>query len=382
MASLSLPALVDHLGGHLEPDWAPLSWQAQEQRGRVVEVAKVVESSESWVQTRWWLARETAGPLRATGAALREGEISERHALALVESVALLSDEQAVEVEQRVLSRAGGRNASRFRQLCRNAVHAVDADAVVRRHREKVTERSVTWWPEEDGMAGLRVYASAPDVMAIYGALDVLAGPREADDPRTVGARRLDALLALCLAAVVPDDASDRCRVGVLKARAPRVEVQVVVDLATLLGLADNPAELVGYGTVPAGVARDWLGGAQTWRRLVTDPVHGHLLDYGPSVRFAPDELRAFVQARDRCCSFPGCARRAHRAEIDHHPPWRPDANGGRTSAEQTAALCDFHHHLRTHAEWTLVERRHGRSRWRSPSGREYEEAPPRVLAR
>ena len=53
-----------------------------------------------------------------------------------------------------------------------------------------------------------------------------------------------------------------------------KVAVQVVIDLPALLGLAEHPAELVGYGPLPAPVARA-LARDATWTRLVTEPVTG-----------------------------------------------------------------------------------------------------------
>ncbi|MFZ0322510.1 MAG: DUF222 domain-containing protein, partial [Actinomycetes bacterium] len=351
-----------------------------EQHGRVIEAAVAKNVSETTLRNQLWVAREVTGRLDRTGTSLREGRISYWHARAMVESVAGLTDEQASEVEHRALARSDSRPVSQFRRLCRNAVLAVDAEAARRRHREAVNDRSVSWWASDDGMAVMQVVASAVDIQAMHGALTLLAGPRESDDPRTLGARRVDALLGLCLAAVAPDDDLDA--VAVRRARAGRVPVSahIVIDLATLLGLADNPAQLRGYGTIPAGLARDWLTDATTWRRLVTDPVQGHLLDYGPAVRFAPDTLRRFVQARDQTCTFPRCRRPAENTEVDHHPPWQPDRSGGRTSAMDTASLCPRHHHLRTHANWDLLERRDGDSLWRSPNGRTYRVPAPSVL--
>jgi hypothetical protein len=48
-----------------------------------------------------------------------------------------------------------------------------------------------------------------------------------------------------------------------------------------------------------------------TWRRLVTDPVTGQLLDYGQDTYRPPKDLAEFVIARDQTCTFPGCERPA-----------------------------------------------------------------------
>src|SRR6266542_5750392 len=51
-----------------------------------------------------------------------------------------------------------------------------------------------------------------------------------------------------------------------------------------LMGLTEHSAELAGYGPIPAQVARE-LAADGTWRRLLTDPATGHLLDYSPDPR-------------------------------------------------------------------------------------------------
>jgi hypothetical protein len=292
----------------------------------------------------------------------------------LLESVAGVDVERLAAVEERVVpgcvARGGAGTPSSFGRSCRRAVVAVDAEAVTRRHRRARSLRGIRTCALRDGMAALEMTSTAADVDLVMRALTAAAGPPEADDPRSLDNRRVDALVALCLsrpestAGRRPDDS-----VPPVSTR-PEVCVNVVVDLPTLLGLADNPAELPGYGPVPAGVARDWISDATTWRRLVVDPVSGHLLDHGARVRTAPPRLRRFVAARDRTCTFPGCARRAESCDLDHVEPWRAQGCGGPTSAANLQPLCRRHHNLKTRAVWQVVASHPDRVVWRSPSGR------------
>jgi hypothetical protein len=55
-------------------------------------------------------------------------------------------------------------------------------------------------------------------------------------------------------------------------------QINVTIDLPSLLGLADTPGELRGYGAIPASVARA-LAMSGKWRRFITDPTNGHLID-------------------------------------------------------------------------------------------------------
>ena len=53
-------------------------------------------------------------------------------------------------------------------------------------------------------------------------------------------------------------------------------EIHVVIDVHTLLGLADDPAHVHGMGPIPPDVARE-LSADGRWRLLVTDPALGQV---------------------------------------------------------------------------------------------------------
>ena len=368
--SLQLAAVAAYVAPELEEAGSA----ELELRSRVADVALTLDWSENHTRNLAYFAANVGNPARLGEAArlLRDGVVSTVHLRILDDLTATLDDAQALQVSQRVLPRANGKTPAEFRRVCRRAVTAVEPDAIVARHHREATRRGVQWWPEPDGMATLQMYAPAPDVQAVLGALTILAGPSTPDDPRSIDTRRCDALRDLCLDTVMTHN-------GPAPGHRPvATEAQIVIDLPTLLGLADHPAQLRGYGPIPAGLAREWLAQAQTWRRLVTDPVDGHLIDLGPRVRFATGKLREFLAIRDGTCTFPGCARRADvaRTEMDHHPPWRDDGTGGSTSAAQMASLCAHHHHLRTHGSWQIEDRNDGVTRWRSPTGRPYTTQP------
>ena len=118
------------------------------------------------------------------------------------------------------------------------------------------------------------------------------------------------------------------------------ISISVAVDLPTLLGLAENPGQLAGYGPIPASIARK-IAKDGRWKRFVTDPVSGVLLDYGRETYEPPQDLQDFLIARDRTCRFPGCRQPAHLSDLDHAIPWE---SGGKTSADNLGALCRRHH--------------------------------------
>ena len=145
--------------------------------------------------------------------------------------------------------------------------------------------------------------------------------------------------------------------------------------LATLTGLDDEPGWLDSYGPIPAGYARELAHDPTgTWRRLVTDPVSGQLLDYGVTRYRPPRQLLEHVIARDGTCAFPFGSRPAHRADLDHVRP-HP---AGPTSAANLQPLHRRHHNAKTHGGWRSVRDHHtGMTAWTSPQGRRYSSRPP-----
>ncbi len=122
--------------------------------------------------------------------------------------------------------------------------------------------------------------------------------------------------------------------------------VQIVVPLTTLTGADDHPVELVGYGPIPSDIARTIAADA-VWKRLVTDPLSGTLLDHGRTTYRPSAALSDFVRARDQVCRFPPCNRRAIDIELDHTLSWtagngpipgRPGTDRPRTATCTAAA--------------------------------------------
>ena len=140
--------------------------------------------------------------------------------------------------------------------------------------------------------------------------------------------------------------------------------------LSTLLGLDEQPGELAGHGPIPASLARQ-LAADQTgtWRRLVTDPLTGALLDYARTTYRPPRDLAEFVTARDRTCRFPGCQRDARRGDLDHTIPWQA---GGSTGPQNLTALCRRHHLMKHQAGWSYTTNPDRSTVWTSPTGHHY----------
>ena len=189
----------------------------------------------------------------------------------------------------------------------------------------------------------------------------------ELDDDTSADACRADAFAARMLGELGEDGAIT------WDAEAPQVEVQVVMDLATLRGETDHPCLLDGM-PVTADLGREIAGYAKAFRRMVTEPVTGHLLDYGRLV-YLPEPLRTYTLARDGGCRAPGCPNRAmSRLQMDHADPFpegpSDSANGG--------GLCTTCHQLKTAGYVDILDSRaDGSCTWHTSWGQSVR-IPPR----
>jgi hypothetical protein len=154
--------------------------------------------------------------------------------------------------------------------------------------------------------------------------------------------------------------------------------VQVTVAATTLLGLDDQPADLAGHGPIPAEMARQVAADPSgTWRRILTDPATGGVLDISHRTYRPPGPLARYVTARDGTCRFPGCRQPARRCDLDHVTPW-PD---GPTAAANLMSLCRRHHRLKHSGRWDVTTDRDATITWTAPTGRNYDTRPPPVAA-
>jgi hypothetical protein len=249
-------------------------------------------------------------------------------------------------------------------------------------------QRRVTVAPASTpGLAELVALLPEADALAVRATLRALSYDRsDPDDRRTGDQRRADLLVTLVTGAPA--------RLGRLQdaqcALRDPVDVQVRLDVtvpADALTGGGAPAEVPGYGSVPAVTARGLAaphgaaaGGAGcTARPLVYDPATGRLLGFGASAvpirwldelpigrgyQHAPS-LDTAVRLRDGMCRAPGCRRAASRCDCDHVMPYPR----GQTSLANSCCLCRRHHRLKTHAPGWTVTGNGDALTWRTPTG-------------
>ena len=90
-----------------------------------------------------------------------------------------------------------------------------------------------------------------------------------------------------------------------------------------------------------------------------------------------PAHIRRAVLLRDRRCAWPQCGRPAVYCDVHH---LRHKQDGGETSVENCALVCQFHHDVCIHRRgWQLILHPDGTTEARSPDGRQVlrSHAPP-----
>jgi Domain of unknown function (DUF222) len=338
----------------------------------VDELAAVLRLSRAAAAMRLQLAVELAERLPGTAAALRAGELDVPRARAVVEATSPLEPQVAAAVEARVLPRAGRQTVGQLRGSLARAVLVADSAGVEERHERARAKRRVIVTPLPDGMAELWALLPAEGAATVRAALDDAARrPAAPGDNRTADARRADALVDLAAGAIGPA-ASSRPAEG--NGKPARPLVHVTVPAGVLLGRDGVPAELAGYGPIPASIARR-LAADGTWRRILTDPASGALLDVGRASYTPPRRLAEHVSIRDGTCRFPGCRQPARRCDLDHVRPYP----AGPTSADNLVALCRHHHRLKHRSGWEVRQHEDGTLTWTSPTGHRYRTRPAQL---
>jgi hypothetical protein len=317
---------------------------------------------------------ETARVLQSTFpgffTALSEGLVAAGHCRKLVELTRPVTDEAALAViGAKALPKAQRLTVGLFARQVGKLIAEHDPDAASRLLEKVTHDRDVFLRRLPDGLGQVVYTDSWPRAKAVFEriARDGRATRtarragrnasaksrakasrkvlREGEWAETAAACRADAFAARLLGSDQVDGSV------VLDTDPATVECQLVIDLPTLRGEADHVALLDGT-PVPGAVGRELAKRASHFRRMITDPVTGHLLDYGRR-RYQAEDVRDFVLHRDGGCRIPTCGIHAHtRLEADHALPF-PE---GETSAANLGALDTTHHQLKTNGYLDITD--------------------------
>ena len=390
MCALKQEALVAIAGEYADEDGGIFGCVDDEERE---DVATALRLSPTTAQNRIDVARVLVAHLPNTISALSTGEISVAHATVIARETATairngLSEESIFRVEQTALAHAEFHTPGQVASKVKTTIAKLapeEFEEIVDRARDS---RRVSCYPEADGMATIVAILPAEDAQTVMKSIEAFIVKRNQEEDSCIcdlatgiavdcvrhhrdgGAewstlsadmKRADALTYIASQAL--SSLADK----VQPHRRP-ITISVAIDLPTLLGLAENPGQLAGYGAIPASVARR-LAADGNWQRFVSDPTTGNLLDFGREKYTPPQELIDYLLARDRVCRFPGCRRTGQSSDIDHAQSWE---TGGETNPANLGLLCRRHHRMKTHGGWSLESNPDGSCLWKSPQGKTF----------
>jgi hypothetical protein len=350
------------------------------------DISTALRLAPATAQSRIDIARTLVNNLPHTCSALATGEISSAHATVIARETATAirdgaADSIIFEIEERAIAYAEFHTPGQLATHIRNTVAKFVPEEFEEATSRATALRRVSCYNDSDGMSTVVAILPAADAQVVMNSIEAYILRQEqrthsqsisqsnvsesltadGEAKLTIDQKRADALSAICSHFLA--DISET----VTPQRRP-ITVNVTIDLPTLLGLAENPGQLAGYGPIPASVARELASDAR-WKRFISEPQTGNLLDFGRESYEPPQHLKDFLIARDRTCRFPGCRRSALLSDLDHAESWE---SGGVTSADNIGALCRRHHRLKTHDGWKIESFSDGSCTWTSPLGKTF----------
>ena len=335
--------------------------------------------------------------------AVAQGLMIGWHAQVLVSDLRHLPPTARQQVIDAVLDRVRERRrrglrdwtATDLRAQAKTIAAGLDLDLAVRR-KDAHRGRGVRLRLHGHGAATISADLADDVATRIYRRLTAIAAgvPAPSDDPddthpdqhgrRSLDQRRADVFTDLLLGPPPlpnPGPGSDPVAGtesgAVSAAGSAGSEVAVVIDAATLLGLAENPGQVPGCGPIPADVARA-LAGDRKWRAWIThtSDAGARVVATSPGTYRPTAAVARLVRARDPHCRMPGC--RSTVTDLDHIVAFPR----GQTVPDNLQPLCRRHHRLKTHTRWRVTHDTDnpdadGPTRtWTSPTGITHTDTP------
>ncbi|MDZ4248640.1 MAG: DUF222 domain-containing protein, partial [Candidatus Nanopelagicales bacterium] len=312
------------------------------------EIAAALHLSPASAANRIHAARELTTHPDLLGLVSR-GQLPGLSARLLLSDVANLDSEAALEVTAAVAGRVQKRwltgsrvwTCAEVRRTAKGIKHNLAPPLLEEARLRARQDRRVELRDEQDGMCELLALLPEEDGGRIWRRLTAIAKGMSDDGT----GRRIDQIRADTLTDLILNNPTGAAGA----AAATGVEVNVVVGLDTLLGLAEDPGDVTGLGPVPAAVARE-LAADGTWRAWVRDAASSTVISTGSRTYTPGAALARLVRAREPYCRHPGCRRQSQACDLDHALPWPK----GATTAENLGPLCRRHHRLKTHHGWDL----------------------------
>jgi hypothetical protein len=411
---LVLRRLVDRLEGH----WLQRVAAVDARGAAGAELGQEIGSTAGWLRSRLRLGAGAAssavrtsralfrGPLAATAQALTSGELSPAHAGVLAHGTQTLPEHVTTEAEPVLVEAARRLDPPRLRRVLGHLQMVADPDGAdhdrARRQQRRGLWLASTW----DGMVAVDGLLEPEAGQTLLAALEPLACPASAQDARSGGQRRADALAELARRALESGQLPQSGGV--------RPQLTVTVDLDSLLGRPEALGGEAGWAGPldPEACQRLACDGALT-RVVVTRqqpgqhhpshdpsgqaPSHAHdpsghappqahdlsgmdglaarlraamallppilggapsqPLEVGRTSRVVKAAQRTALAVRDGGCVFPGCSRPLAWCEAHHLRHW---LHGGPTDLANLALVCRAHHRAVHEGGWRLVRQPDG----------------------
>jgi hypothetical protein len=311
-------------------------------RGVAAQVALARQESPYRGGRHLGLAKVLVTEMPHTLTALEQGAISEWRATLLAQETLFLSKEHRQLVDSQLCADPAGLAGWGDRRLTaeiRKIAYRLDPAGFTRRRAKAESERRVTSRPAPDTMARVSALLPVAQGVAVYAALRKAADTAiAAGDGRSRGQLMADTLVERIT--------------GQTTATGVPVEIHLIMSDRTLLGedgdedeASEQPAHLIGYGPIPAGLARRLAVSAAeaelAWlRRLYATPDTGRLVGMDSTRRGFPAGLARFIEIRDQFCSTPWCG--APIRHIDHAQPHHEDGATSEENGNGTCAQCNY----------------------------------------
>jgi len=208
-------------------------------------------------------------------------------------------------------------------------------------HIKRMNRRGIRIARTFNGMRSVSGMLTPEVAEAFEIALGVLSQKNGEDDDRTHEQRQHDAVGELANHYLAHAD------LPALNGERPRVVVTIDFD-SLVTGLRDQWGQLPSGATVSPTTARRLACDAGIIPALLNS--EGEVLDLGKNSRCFHHAVRraAWIEQHGKC-AFPGC----RRPPVDcHHIVWW--SKGGKSTLDNAAWLCAFHHWLVHEGGWTL----------------------------
>ncbi|OBK77289.1 HNH endonuclease signature motif containing protein [Mycobacterium sp. 1274761.0] len=342
------------------------------------EVAAAMNISHGKACGQLRIAESLRDHLPTVAALFVRGELSARVVGTITWRTRLIVEDTAwAQIDEELCRRAqtwGPMADDRLSSALDAVIYQFDPAAVIAvKQRARGRDVTVGNYEDEAGTVSIFGRLMATDGALLEKKIAAIAATVCADDPRSPGERRSDALAAL---ADLNDHLTCRCAnpdcpVKDQSAQRSSVVISVIADQPAISAArtdsdSDGAAVMLDdKSPVPTPLLSDLLAKGATVKPLAPP------CDEKPEPRYRPSaKLAAFVRARDLTCRFPGCRVPASRCDIDHVVPYPI----GGTHPSDLVCLCRKHHLLKTFwvGDWSLTLAADGSATWTSPTGKTY----------